>query len=237
MFECEEKPKDPTPHELFQKFDKTILEKGEMIYRDKGGPYSVWYWPSGIDHRLIGREMRYFQLLRFEEADTILRGLHKVEGVSGRRVSGWPECRHVSWEEKNEWKDYILFKNGDELQVVSDEDEIKKAVKSITGIDLPKVDTRLRKDEGTRNSHEKFSTEVYSDKDNMEYHTEYGRHWWTDPSIVINSYKVYLQRKDGKEQLKDILSKKNDQYYVELETDFKEDFIPSTEPSGLFSIF
>jgi hypothetical protein len=221
MYEAEAKSEYAILHELFQKLDKTVLEKGNMIYRSKGGPYRVWYWPKGIDDRFHGSEMRYFQLLRFEEDDTILRGLHKVEGVSGRRVTGWPECKHVNWEEKNQWKDYILFKKGDELEVVSDESEIKKAVKNIIGIDLPKIDTRSSKDEGTRYSHERFSTELYSDKDNMEYHTEH-RHWWVDPEVVIKSYKSYLS---DPERLKEICSKKLDEYYVELDTDFKENEI------------
>lgn len=205
-------------HERFQELDKTVLGNGKMIYRSKGGPYSVWYWPRRFDDNFFGSEMRYFQLLRFGEDDTILRGLHKVQGVSGRRVTGFPECKHVSWEEKNEWKDYILFKKGDNLEVVSAENEIKKAIKEIIGFDLPKIDTRSSKEEGTRYSHQRFSTEVYSDKDNMEYHNR-GTRWWVDPEGVIKSYQSYL---GNPERLKEICSKKLDEYYIELETDFRE---------------
>jgi len=225
MYETEAKSDYAILRELFQNLDKTVLENGKMIYRSKGGPYRVWHWPEGIDDRFNGSEMRYFQLLRFGENDTILRGLHKVEGVSGRRVSGWPECKHVSRKEKIEWKDYILFKKGDGLEVVSDESEIKKAVKNIIGIDLPKIDTRFSKKEGTRNSHQRFSTEVYSDKDNMEYHNR-GSCWWTDPKVVIESYKSYL---NNPERLKEICSKKLDEYYIELDTDFKENEIILTD--------
>jgi len=218
MFEDETESEGAILHKLFQKLDKTVLEKGNMIFRSKGGPYHVWYWPRGFSSHLIGDEMRYFQLLKFGENDTILRGLHKVEGVSSRRVTGWPECKYAKWDEKNEWKDYILFKKGDELKVVSDESEIKKTVKNIIGIDLPKIDTRSSKDDGTRYSHQRFSTEVYSDKENNEYHNR-GSCWWTDPKVVIDNYKGYL--KSDPKRLEEICSKKLDQYYVELDTDFK----------------
>jgi hypothetical protein len=218
--ELETKSEGAILHELFQELDKRVVEKGNMIFRSKGGPYKVWYWPRpmSFDDMIIGREMRYFQLLRFRENDTILRGLHKLKGTSSYRVSGWPECNYAHSKVNNEWKDYILFKDGDKLQVVSDEDKIKKTIKEVIGIDLPKIDTKLRKEEGTRNSHEKFSTEVYSDKNNFEYHTEHG-HWWVDPEVVIKSYKSYLS---NPERLIEICSKKLDEYYIPLETDFKD---------------
>jgi hypothetical protein len=186
--------------ERFKEFDEAVIGNGELIYSTKGGPYNVHFFPTH-GHAFFGNETREFQLIRFGSDVTMLRGVHKIEGVTGARVSGFPECRHETWRESSEWKEYILFKNGDSLDVVSDAKEILEAVKKATGIDLPKLSTKISEaDEGddARYPHEIIRKELKSDEDNPVYSRIDEGPFWEDSAVVIATYKHYLKNFPGR---------------------------------------